>query len=39
MDTTYAMYKELDAQEAEPLMLSWHEELKSVGGHSCHLAQ
>lgn len=33
MDTTYAMYKELDAQEAEPLVLSWHEELKSVGGH------
>ena len=32
MDTTYAMYKELDAQEAEPPSCR-HEELKSVGGH------
>ena len=33
MDTTYALYKNMDAATATPLMLDWHEELKKVGGH------
>ena len=32
MDTTYSMYKKMNAKAAEVQMLKWHEELKEVGG-------
>ena len=32
MDTTYSMYKKMNAKAAEVQMLKWHDELKEVGG-------